>query len=130
MDADRRRPCTRNIRSNKFTTSHTSRASVDILRNIFSGRFISRFGGTFWPPRTADLTDPNTLNAHACSKFSETEDKNYGRDFRDSQDQLEKALSNLRSQVNKRTACEVGGRADHLFKEHNICSSVRNLQSF
>jgi hypothetical protein len=59
--ADRRRLCTRNIRYNKDTTSHISTVSADILRNIFPGQFISPFGGTFWPPRTPDLTDTNTL---------------------------------------------------------------------
>ena len=43
-------------------------------------------------------------------------------------EQVQKAMSNLLSGVNKRTACEVGGRTDQLFKEQEICSSVRNFQ--
>jgi len=65
MALDRCRPCARNVWFNKITTFHTSGVSVDILWNIFPGRFNSRFGGNFWPPRTPDLRDPNTLKAHA-----------------------------------------------------------------
>jgi hypothetical protein len=50
LAADRRRLYTRNIWFKKVATSHTCRVSVDILRNIFPGRFISRFGGTFGFP--------------------------------------------------------------------------------
>jgi hypothetical protein len=65
LAADRRHLLTRNIWFKKVTTSHTCRVSVDILRNIFPGRIISRFGGTFWLPGTQNLTVLNKLKAHA-----------------------------------------------------------------
>ena len=37
-------------------TCHTSRESMDILRNEFGEQFISRNGPVNWPPRSCDLT--------------------------------------------------------------------------
>ncbi|GFW63169.1 uncharacterized protein TNCV_581091 [Trichonephila clavipes] len=35
---------------------HTARATIDLLRDTFSDRLISRFGPVNWPPRPCDLT--------------------------------------------------------------------------
>lgn len=40
-------------------TCHTARQSMGILRNMFPGRLISRFGDINWPPRSPDLTVPD-----------------------------------------------------------------------
>jgi len=37
-------------------TSHTARASMEVLRQKFPGRLISRFGDVPWPPRSPDLS--------------------------------------------------------------------------
>ncbi|GFX15970.1 transposase [Trichonephila clavipes] len=37
-------------------TCHTARATIDLLKNTFGGRLISRFGPVNWPPRSCDLT--------------------------------------------------------------------------
>lgn len=37
-------------------TSHTSRASVSVLRPLFPNRLVSRFGDVAWPPRSPDLS--------------------------------------------------------------------------
>jgi len=37
-------------------TPHTARLSIDVLRRMFPGRVISRFGDTPWPPRSPNLT--------------------------------------------------------------------------
>ncbi|GFT42554.1 transposable element Tc3 transposase [Trichonephila clavipes] len=38
------------------TTCHTARATIDLLRDTFGDRLISRFGPVNWPPRSCDLT--------------------------------------------------------------------------
>ncbi|GFY15389.1 DUF4817 domain-containing protein [Trichonephila clavipes] len=38
------------------TTCHTARATIDLLKDIFGDRLISRFGPVNWPPRSYDLT--------------------------------------------------------------------------
>lgn len=39
--------------------SHTSRKTMQILKDIFPGRLISRNGDLHWPPRSPDLTAPD-----------------------------------------------------------------------
>ncbi|GFY27024.1 uncharacterized protein TNCV_931651 [Trichonephila clavipes] len=38
------------------TTCHTARATIDLLKDTFGYRLISRFGPMNWPPRSCDLT--------------------------------------------------------------------------
>ncbi|GFX24552.1 putative DD41D transposase [Trichonephila clavipes] len=38
------------------TTCHTARATIDLLKNTFGDRLISRFGPVNWPLRSCDLT--------------------------------------------------------------------------
>ncbi|GFU29296.1 uncharacterized protein TNCV_3334911 [Trichonephila clavipes] len=35
---------------------HTARATIDLLKDTFGDRLISRFGYVNWPPRSCDLT--------------------------------------------------------------------------
>ncbi|GFV06784.1 DUF4817 domain-containing protein [Trichonephila clavipes] len=37
-------------------TCHTARATIDLLKDTFGGRLISRFGPVNWPPRSCYLT--------------------------------------------------------------------------
>ncbi|GFW83184.1 uncharacterized protein TNCV_3237311 [Trichonephila clavipes] len=37
-------------------TCHTARATIDLLKDTFGARVISRFGPVNWPPRSCDLT--------------------------------------------------------------------------
>ncbi|GFT58407.1 putative transposable element [Trichonephila clavipes] len=37
-------------------TCHTARAAIDLLKDTFGDRLISRFGHVNWPPRFCDLT--------------------------------------------------------------------------
>ncbi|GFX76475.1 putative transposase [Trichonephila clavipes] len=37
-------------------TCHTARATIDLLKDTFGGRLISRLGPVNWPPRSWDLT--------------------------------------------------------------------------
>ncbi|GFY03387.1 transposable element Tc3 transposase [Trichonephila clavipes] len=38
------------------STCHTARATIDLLKDTFGDRLISRFGPVNWPPRSWDLT--------------------------------------------------------------------------
>ncbi|GFY18569.1 putative LOC100569746 [Trichonephila clavipes] len=40
-------------------TCHTARATIDLLKDTFGDRLISRFGLVNWPPRSWDLTPLN-----------------------------------------------------------------------
>ncbi|GFV78328.1 transposable element Tc3 transposase [Trichonephila clavipes] len=37
-------------------TCHTARATIDLLKDTFGDRLISRFGPVNWPPKSGDLT--------------------------------------------------------------------------
>ncbi|GFU59859.1 uncharacterized protein TNCV_4726261 [Trichonephila clavipes] len=37
-------------------TCHTARTTIDLLKDTFGDRLISRFGSVNWPPRSCDLT--------------------------------------------------------------------------
>ncbi|GFT05540.1 DUF4817 domain-containing protein [Trichonephila clavipes] len=37
-------------------TCHTARATIDLLKDTFGDRLLSRFGPMNWPPRSRDLT--------------------------------------------------------------------------
>ncbi|GFU86650.1 uncharacterized protein TNCV_4659461, partial [Trichonephila clavipes] len=37
-------------------TCHTARATIDLLKDTFGDRLISRFGPVNWPPRSCDLS--------------------------------------------------------------------------
>ncbi|GFW85426.1 uncharacterized protein TNCV_144711 [Trichonephila clavipes] len=37
-------------------TCHTARGTIDLLKDTFGDRLISRFGPVNWPPRSCDLT--------------------------------------------------------------------------
>ncbi|GFW90993.1 uncharacterized protein TNCV_1758671 [Trichonephila clavipes] len=37
-------------------TCHTARATIDLLKDTFGDRLISRFVPVNWPPRSCDLT--------------------------------------------------------------------------
>ncbi|GFT38640.1 putative DD41D transposase [Trichonephila clavipes] len=37
-------------------TCHTAHATIDLLKDTFGDRLISRFGPVYWPPRSCDLT--------------------------------------------------------------------------
>ncbi|GFV80410.1 DUF4817 domain-containing protein [Trichonephila clavipes] len=37
-------------------TCHTARATIDLMKDTFGDRHISRFGPVNWPPRSCDLT--------------------------------------------------------------------------
>ncbi|GFW29262.1 transposable element Tc1 transposase [Trichonephila clavipes] len=47
-------------------TCHTARAIIDLLKDTFSDRLISRFGPVNWPPRSCDLTPLDTLSVGLC----------------------------------------------------------------
>ncbi|GFS71142.1 transposable element Tc3 transposase [Trichonephila clavipes] len=47
----------RSCGSNKTgATCHTARVTIDLLKDTFGDRLISRFGPVNWPPRSCDLT--------------------------------------------------------------------------
>ena len=40
-------------------TAHTARLTMNLLREMFPGRLVSKYGDVDWPPRSPDLTAPD-----------------------------------------------------------------------
>ena len=58
-------------------TAHTARTSMTVLRTMFPGRLISRFGDITWPARSPDLAVPDYfLWGYVKSKVYETRPAN------------------------------------------------------
>ncbi|GFT63536.1 hypothetical protein TNCV_870091 [Trichonephila clavipes] len=53
-------------------TCHTARATIDLLKDTFGDRLISRFGPVNWPPRSCDLTPLDFFSVH-CPPILETD---------------------------------------------------------
>ncbi|GFS70906.1 hypothetical protein TNCV_2719831 [Trichonephila clavipes] len=47
---------TQHVTQHDGATCHTARAKIDLLKDTFGDRLISRFGPVNWPPRSCDLT--------------------------------------------------------------------------
>ncbi|GFW29371.1 uncharacterized protein TNCV_743131 [Trichonephila clavipes] len=45
---------------------HTAHATIDLLKNTFGDRLISRFGPVNWPPRSCDLTPARLFSVGLC----------------------------------------------------------------
>ncbi|GFV44537.1 putative DD41D transposase [Trichonephila clavipes] len=53
-------------------TCHTARATIDLLKDAFGDRLISRFGPVNWPPRSCDVTplDSKGYGSRAIEEFT------------------------------------------------------------
>ena len=51
-------------------TPHTARLAMDVVRRMFPGRGISRFGDIPWPPRSPDLTTCDFLCGDSSNHMS------------------------------------------------------------
>ncbi|GFX54464.1 uncharacterized protein TNCV_2593981 [Trichonephila clavipes] len=47
-------------------TCHTSRATIDLLKDTFGDRLISRFGPVNWPSRSCDCNTTRLFSVGLC----------------------------------------------------------------
>ncbi|GFT64284.1 hypothetical protein TNCV_5134421 [Trichonephila clavipes] len=47
-------------------TCHTARATIDLLKDTFGDRLISRFGPVNWPPRSCDFNTARLFSVGLC----------------------------------------------------------------
>ncbi|GFX81013.1 hypothetical protein TNCV_1910061 [Trichonephila clavipes] len=104
---------------------HKSRATIDLLKDTFGDRLISRFGPVNWPPRSCDLT-PLDYFLWVCVKSLVYADKpqtlnhledNIRRVIADIRPQmLEKVIENWTSRLNYIQASLGSHMPDIIFK--------------
>ncbi|GFV75779.1 transposable element Tc3 transposase [Trichonephila clavipes] len=90
-------------------TCHTARATIDLLKDTFGDRLISRFGPVNWPPRSCDLSPldyflwgyVNSLNYADKPQTLDHLEDNIRRVIADIRPQmLEKVIKNWTSRLN------------------------------
>ncbi|GFW08790.1 DUF4817 domain-containing protein [Trichonephila clavipes] len=116
-------------------TCHTARATIDLLKDTFGDRLISRFGLVNWPPRSCDLTPldyfmwgyaKSLVYADKPQTLDHLED-NIRRVIADIRPQmLEKVIENWTSRLDYIRASRGSPMPDIIFK---IWKYPRNLES-
>ncbi|GFX32518.1 transposable element Tc3 transposase [Trichonephila clavipes] len=106
-------------------TCHTARATIDLLKNTFGDRLISRFGPVNWPPRSCDLTPldyflwdyvKSLVYADKPQTLDHLED-NIRRVIADIRPQmLEKVIENWTSRLDYIRACRGSPMPEIIFK--------------
>ncbi|GFU64647.1 DUF4817 domain-containing protein [Trichonephila clavipes] len=106
-------------------TCHTARATIDLLKDTFGDRLISRFGPVNWPPRSCDLTPldyflwgyvKSLVHADKPQTLDHLED-NIRRVIADIRPQmLEKVIANWTSRVDYVRASRGSPMPEILFK--------------
>ncbi|GFX25992.1 ubiquitin carboxyl-terminal hydrolase MINDY-4 [Trichonephila clavipes] len=78
------------------TTCHTARATIDLLKDTFGDRLISRFGPVNWPPRSCDLTPLDYfLWGYAKSLFYADKPQTFDH----LEDNIRRVIADIRSQM-------------------------------
>ncbi|GFW65388.1 uncharacterized protein TNCV_396541 [Trichonephila clavipes] len=111
-------------------TCHTARATIDLLKDTFGDRLISRFGPVNWPPRSCDLTPldyflwgyvKSLAYADKPQMLDHLED-NIRRVIADIRSQmLEKVIENWTSRLDYIRA----SRGSHMPKSYLKCNATR-----
>ncbi|GFU47928.1 transposable element Tc3 transposase [Trichonephila clavipes] len=77
-------------------TCHIARATIDLLKDTFGDRLISRFGPVNWPPRSCDLT-PLDYFLWSCFKSLVYADKPQTLDHLE--DNIRRVIADIRPQM-------------------------------
>ncbi|GFV61790.1 DUF4817 domain-containing protein [Trichonephila clavipes] len=93
------------------TTCHTARATIDLLKDTFGERLISRFGPVNWPPRSCDLT-PLDYFLGSYVKSLVYADKPQTLDHLD--DKIRRVIAELRSQMLEKVIKNWTSRLDYI----------------
>ncbi|GFW88791.1 uncharacterized protein TNCV_4972841 [Trichonephila clavipes] len=92
-------------------TCHTARATIDLLKDTFSDRLISRFGPVNWPPRSCDLTPLDYFLWGYVNSLVYT-DKPQTLDHLD--DNIRRVIADIRPQMLKKVIENWTSRLDYI----------------
>ncbi|GFU93603.1 putative transposable element [Trichonephila clavipes] len=96
-------------------TCHTARAIIDLLKDTFSDRLISRFGPVNWPPRSCDLT-PLDYFLGGYIKSLVYADKPQTLDHLE--DNIRRVMANIRPQMLEKVIENWTSRLDYIRASH------------
>ncbi|GFX49736.1 transposable element Tc3 transposase [Trichonephila clavipes] len=92
-------------------TCHTARATIDLLKDTFGDRLISRFGPVNWPPRSCDLT-PLDYFLRSYVKSLVYVDKPQTLDHLE--DNIRRVIADIRSQMLEKVNKNWTSRLDYI----------------
>ncbi|GFX69959.1 transposable element Tc3 transposase [Trichonephila clavipes] len=92
-------------------TCHTARATIDLLKDTFGDRLISRFGPVNWPPRSCDLT-PLDYFLWGYVKSLVYADKPQTRDYLE--DNIRRVIADIRPQMLEKVIENWTSRLDYI----------------
>ncbi|GFX30827.1 uncharacterized protein TNCV_657131 [Trichonephila clavipes] len=92
-------------------TCHTARATIDLLKDTFGDRLISRFGPVNWPPRSCDLT-PLDYFLWGYAKSLVYADKRQTLDFLE--DNIRRVIADIRPQMLEKVIENWTSRLDYI----------------
>ncbi|GFX72531.1 uncharacterized protein TNCV_4061281 [Trichonephila clavipes] len=92
-------------------TCHTARATIDLLKDTFSDRLISRFGPVNWPPRSCDFT-PLDYFLWGCVKSLVYADKPQTLDYLE--DNIRRVIADIRPQMLEKVIENWTSRLDYI----------------
>ncbi|GFW85369.1 DUF4817 domain-containing protein [Trichonephila clavipes] len=93
------------------STCHTARATIDLLKDAFDDRLISRFGPVNWPPRSCDLT-PLDYNLLGHVKSLVYADKPQTLDHLE--DKIRRVIADIRPQMLEKVIENWTSRLDYI----------------
>ncbi|GFV79972.1 uncharacterized protein TNCV_1217401 [Trichonephila clavipes] len=96
-------------------TCHTARATIDLLKETFGDRLISRFGPVNWPPRSCDLT-PLDYFLWGYVKSLVYADKQQTLDHLE--DNIRRVIANIRPQMLEKVIENWTSRLDYIRTSH------------
>ncbi|GFT09679.1 DNA-directed RNA polymerase subunit [Trichonephila clavipes] len=92
-------------------TCHTARATIDLLKDTFGDRLISRFGPVNWPPRSCDLTQLDYF-LWGCVKSLVYADKPQTLDHLE--DNIRRVIDDMRPQMLEKVIENWTSRLDYI----------------
>ncbi|GFX95860.1 transposable element Tc3 transposase [Trichonephila clavipes] len=95
-------------------TCHTARATIDLLKDTFGDRLISRFGSVNWPPRSCDLT-PLDYFLWGYVKSLVNADKPQTLDHLE--DNIRRVIADIRPQMLEKVIENWTSRLDYIYVE-------------
>ncbi|GFW20230.1 retrovirus-related Pol polyprotein from transposon 297 [Trichonephila clavipes] len=93
------------------TTCHTARATIDLFKDTFGDRLISRFGPVNWPPRSCNLT-PLDYFLWGCVKSLVYADKPQTLDHLE--DDIRRVIADIRPQMLEKVIENWTSRLDYI----------------
>ncbi|GFU08706.1 transmembrane protein KIAA1109 [Trichonephila clavipes] len=107
-------------------TCHTARATIDLLKDTFGDRLISRFGPVNWPPRSCDLTSLDYF-LWGYVKSLVYADKLQTLDHLE--DNIRRVIANIRPQMLEKVIENLTSRLDYIRASRAVLCQKSYLKS-